>query len=54
MPRPMPVYFHPAQLDFKPLYEWAYGEKIDHPETTARAESIVAALDAEPAMFELR
>ncbi len=51
---PMPVFFHPAQLAFKPLYEWAYGEKIAHPETTARAESIAAALDAEPARFELR
>lgn len=54
MPAPMPVFFHPAQLAFKPLYEWAYGEKIDHPETTARAESIIATLDREPARFEVR
>lgn len=51
---PMPVFFHPAQLDFKPLYEWAYGEKIDHPETTARAESILAALQGEPGHFQVR
>ncbi|MCB9693588.1 MAG: histone deacetylase family protein [Alphaproteobacteria bacterium] len=39
-----PAWFHPAQLAFKPRYEWAFGERIDHPETTARAESILAAL----------
>lgn len=53
-PIPIPVYFHPDQLAFKPLYEWAYGEKIDHPETTARAESIVAALNQAPARFDFR
>lgn len=52
--RPMPVFFHPEQLLFKPLYEWAYGDKIDHPETTARAESILASLAAEPALFDVR
>lgn len=41
---PVPVYFHPEQLSFKPMYEWAFGERIDHPETTARAESIMRAL----------
>lgn len=41
---PTPVWFHPDQLLFKPRYEWALGERIDHPETTARAESIVEAL----------
>lgn len=39
-----PAFFHPAQLSFKPRYEWAFGERIDHPETTARAESILTAL----------
>lgn len=48
---PTPVFFHEAQLQFKPMYEWAFGEKIPHPETTARAESIVAAVDAAPADF---
>lgn len=41
-----PAFFHPAQLSFKPRYEWAFGERIDHPETTARAESILDALRA--------
>lgn len=43
-PDPTPVWFHPDQLRFKPRYEWAFGERIDHPETTARAESILSAL----------
>lgn len=43
----IPAYFHPDQLRFKPLYEWAFGDKIDHPETTARAENILAALTAD-------
>ncbi len=51
---PIPVFFNEIQLDFKPLYEWAFGDKIVHPETTARAESIVAALQSEPAAFEIR
>lgn len=42
--RVVPVYFHEQQLEFKPRYEWALGEKIAHPETTARAESILAAV----------
>ncbi|MDF1564669.1 MAG: histone deacetylase family protein [Deltaproteobacteria bacterium] len=54
MPAPIPVYFHDAQLAFKPRYEWAFGEKIDHPETTARAESILAAVRAAPEDFERR
>ena len=45
---PTPCYFHPEQLAFKPVYEWSFGEKIDHPEVTARAESILAALRAAP------
>ena len=48
----IPVYFHEAQLEFKPMYEWAFGEKITHPETTARAESILAAVERQPALFE--
>ncbi len=48
---PIPVFFHEAQLDFKPMYEWAFGEKIVHPETTARAESILAAVDRDAAAF---
>ncbi|MFN3200284.1 MAG: histone deacetylase family protein [Bradymonadia bacterium] len=52
--QPIPVFFNEAQLEFKPRYEWAFGEKITHPETTARAESILAALQRDPARFEIR
>ena len=31
------TYFHKDQLLHKPLYEWSFGEKILHPETTSRA-----------------
>lgn len=48
---PIPAFFHEDQLSFKPLYEWAFGERIDHPETTARAESILAALRSAPEDF---
>lgn len=57
MPKPdrpestIPVYFHDAQLDFKPRYEWAFGEKIAHPETTSRAESILAAVERDSTAF---
>ncbi|MGE0710155.1 MAG: histone deacetylase family protein [Planctomycetota bacterium] len=54
MSEPTPVYFHEVQLQFKPLYEWAFGEKIPHPETTARAESILAAIQARDASFAVR
>lgn len=50
----VPVFFNEVQLAFKPLYEWAFGERIAHPETTARAESILAALQAEPDAFDVR
>lgn len=49
-----PVFFHAEQLAFKPRYEWAFGQRIDHPETTARAESILTALQGDAALFELR
>lgn len=56
MPRraPIPCFFHADQLRFKPRYEWAFGEKIDHPETTARAEGILGALEADPSRYDLR
>lgn len=53
-PSVIPVFFHDLQLEFKPLYEWAFGEKIAHPETTARAESILKALQSDPNEFEIR
>ena len=40
-----PVYFHPDQASFRPMYEWALGKKIKHPETTRRVESIWRALE---------
>lgn len=42
----IPCYFNQEQLAFKPVYEWAMGKRIDHPETTARAENILEALRA--------
>jgi acetoin utilization deacetylase AcuC-like enzyme len=48
------VFFHERQLEFKPRYEWAFGEKITHPETTTRAEAILAALEREPLLFDVR
>ncbi|MEQ9318759.1 MAG: histone deacetylase family protein [Polyangiaceae bacterium] len=53
-PAVIPSFFHADQLTFKPRYEWAFGEKIDHPETTARAEGILAALEADAARYDLR
>ena len=50
----IPILFNEVQLAFKPLYEWAFGEKIDHPETTARAESILAAVQQHPERFDVR
>ena len=47
MPK-IPCYFHNEQLAFKPVYEWAMGQRIDHPETTARAENILATLSENP------
>lgn len=48
----MKVFFHEDQLSHKPLFEWAFGDKIAHPETTRRAESILHALQ-EGDEFEL-
>ncbi len=50
----IPVYFHEAQLAFKPRYEWAFGKRIRHPETTRRAESILSAVQREGRRFDLR
>ena len=51
---PLTVFFHPKQLEHRPLYEWAFGEKIAHPETTTRAQKILDAIAAEPGGFSLR
>ena len=47
------VYFHLDQLLHKPVYEWAFGEKIAHPETTTRAENILLALESAGSRYEL-
>lgn len=54
MTEPTQVFFHELQLDFKPRYEWAFGEKITHPETTARAEAILAAIEREHDLFRVQ
>ena len=47
----LPIFFHRRQLDHKPVYEWAMGERLAHPETTYRAETILAAIEAESGKF---
>lgn len=49
----IPVLFHEDQLLHKPVYEWRFGERIEHPETTYRAESILSAIKAHPEIFRL-
>lgn len=49
----IPVFFHRDQLNHKPLFEFAFGDKIMHPETTARAENILAALESRRGDFDL-
>lgn len=49
----IPVFFNRKQLDHKPLYEWAMGEKIEHPETTSRAENILSAVSNDPSLFKV-
>ncbi len=51
---PIPVLFHPKQLDHRPLYEWAFGDKLAHPETSKRADNIYGALSSEPSLFSIR
>jgi acetoin utilization deacetylase AcuC-like enzyme len=50
----IPVFFHDEQRRHKPLYEWAFGDKLNHPETSHRAEKILEALVAEPSLFSIR
>jgi acetoin utilization deacetylase AcuC-like enzyme len=54
MPKRIPVFFHNDQLAHKPMFEWAFGDKIPHPETTNRAESILHTLTEDPTRFECR
>ena len=50
----LPVFFHKDQLRFQPKYEWALGNRIDHPETTKRAESIFTALSKDKSHFDIK
>lgn len=50
----LPVYFHHDQLKHKPMYEWAFGKRLSHPETTSRAENILTALQEQPDRFDIR
>lgn len=53
MTKKLPVFFHTKQLEFRPKYEWALGNRIKHPESTKRAESIYKAIKANKEFFEL-
>lgn len=50
----IPVFFHPEQLTHRPLYEWAFGDKLNHPETSVRAEKIIEAVLREPGLFQVQ
>lgn len=50
----IPVFFHTKQMEFHPKYEWALGNRIKHPESTKRAESIFKAIKAEKELFEIK
>jgi acetoin utilization deacetylase AcuC-like enzyme len=49
----IPTFFHTSQLAFHPKYEWALGNRIKHPESTRRAESIFKELKKNPEIFEI-
>lgn len=51
---PVPVLFHPAQMAHRPLLEWAFGKRLRHPETSRRAERILAALGRHPRSFPVQ
>jgi acetoin utilization deacetylase AcuC-like enzyme len=40
-------------MEFRPKYEWALGNRIKHPESTRRAESIFRALKKSKDLFEI-
>jgi len=49
----IPVFFHKEQLKFHPKYEWALGNRIEHPETTRRAQAIYNELSSNPTGFAI-
>ncbi len=54
MTKTLSIHFHPEQLEFHPKYEWALGNRIKHPETTRRAESIFREVKKSPQLFALK
>ena len=53
MTEKIPAFFHTSQLEFHPKYEWALGNRIKHPESTRRAESIFKELKKNKEKFEI-
>ncbi len=51
---PLSVHFHTGQLEFHPKYEWVLGNRIKHPETTRRAESIFREVTKYPNEFVVK
>lgn len=49
-----PVFFHKEQLEFHPKYEWALGNRIKHPESTRRAESIFKEVSKFKDLFDVK
>ncbi|MCP4913071.1 MAG: histone deacetylase family protein [Oligoflexia bacterium] len=49
----LPCFFHEGQLEFHPKFEWALGNRIKHPETTRRAESIFRELRKNKDLFDI-
>lgn len=50
---PIHVFFHEDQLHHKPRYEWAFGKKLPHPETTTRADNILRAIRSDVSGFQV-
>jgi len=50
----IPVFYHPTQANHRPLYEWAFGDKLDHPETSNRIERILGAITDDGSTFSVR
>lgn len=49
----IPVFYHPEQFEFHPLYEWAFGNKIKHPENSKRGTNIFKEIKKNPDLFDL-
>ncbi|MEO7164724.1 MAG: histone deacetylase family protein [Bdellovibrionia bacterium] len=49
----LPVFFDRRQLLHRPVHEWTKGEKIAHPETLDRAETIVETIEADSNFFSI-